>query len=245
MLGFKHGLLAVTATSVGQAVANAKKGECAMSQVQEFLSVLVKNVPADDMPERIRQRWIENPKDLQKVLREALMPPQKPDSLRVDTARFDPVEFISKGWKLLADEQDTRSCSLTEVDFSEVDFLHCLTKEDLRSQKPWITGEEKLARLKKDSGRIRYGATVFMGLLLDYQEHQKKGDVENSVLGQLYRDKGVVYMDFFGDVLESPYGNRSVLYLYRYDDGEWAWLFLWLGLDWSKTYVSAVSPQVS
>jgi hypothetical protein len=53
-----------------------KKGECAMSQRQEFLSVLVRNAPVDEMPEDVLQGWIQNPKGLQRVLREALVPPQ-------------------------------------------------------------------------------------------------------------------------------------------------------------------------
>ncbi len=46
-----------------------------MSQIQELLSVVVKNVPVEEMSEDVIQGWIENPKGLQNALRSVLIPP--------------------------------------------------------------------------------------------------------------------------------------------------------------------------
>ncbi len=47
-----------------------------MSQEQEFLAALVRNAPVGDLPEKVRQAWIENPNALWKVLRASLLPAQ-------------------------------------------------------------------------------------------------------------------------------------------------------------------------
>lgn len=165
--------------------------------------------------------------------------------LKVATAPFDPVKFIGAGWafwKGLKDgnglegeeERDKASISLTEVDFDRADFLTCLEKDE-----SLITGEEKFIRLKK-LGRTLFGANVFAGLLQDYQAQK-----ENSVLERLCRDKGITYIDFFGDVLRDPGGDRCVLYLCRSGGGRWGWDYRWLGSGWDGRGFSAVSQQVS
>jgi hypothetical protein len=104
---------------------------------------------------------------------------------------------------------------LTEVDFKKVDFVTCLAKGE-----KWITCGEKLRRLKTGK-QIRYGATVFMGLWLDYQALK-----ENSVLEKLYRRKKVKSIRFFGDQLIYQDGSRGLLYLHRCRDG-WFWRDYW------------------
>lgn len=138
--------------------------------------------------------------------------------LKIATAPFDPVTFIGEGWKIISEEHDARNDGLTVVDFSTAELVHALEPGE-----PSIKGEEKLARLKKLSNRIRLGATSFMGLWLDYQA---KG--QNSVLERLYQTQGIAYVDFMGDVLLSPVGCRYVLYLCRFDGGSWAWDYYWL-----------------
>lgn len=146
-------------------------------------------------------------------------------NLCVATAYFDSERFMSeKNWKLSPFDQDKESVDFKEVDFSKVDFSSCLDEDEIG-----ITGEEKLRRLK-DSGRIRHGATVFAGLWKDYQERKK-----NSVLERLFqkKEKGITRLHFFGDVLLNPGGERSILSLYRCDDGEWSWSLNWLEDVWS------------
>ena len=154
--------------------------------------------------------------------------------MKVFTAPFDPATFIGEGWSLIPEEQDKRSTALKEVDMSKVEFVTCLEPGETS-----ITGEEKLERLKKKNC-IRLGATVFAGPWQDYQVNGK-----DSVLEHLYQEKGITYMDFPGDVLLSPVGDRYVLYLYRDGDGSWGWDYYWLDDDWHTRGVSVVIPQVS
>lgn len=153
--------------------------------------------------------------------------------LKIATVPFDPVSFIGNEWKSIPEEQDKQSHALTEVNFSEVEFVSCLCEKETS-----IDGEEKLRRLKQKSC-IRYGATVFMGLWQNYQSKK-----ENSILEHLYREKEITYMDFFGDVFLAPYGHRNVLYLCRDSDGKWGWGVSWLDNDWHGRRVSVVSSQV-
>ncbi len=167
--------------------------------------------------------------------------------LKVACVPFDPAKFLGEGWTFWRgpkdgdglngeEERDKASVVLTEVDFDKVDFLTCLEKDESQ-----ITGEEKLIRLQK-LNRVPYGVNVSAGLWENYQSCQDKAD---SILEKLYQQKGITYVDFFGDILRSPHGHRLVLYLYRRDDGSWYWHFGWLGRAWYGRFFSAASQQVS
>lgn len=166
---------------------------------------------------------------------------------KVACVPFNSAEFIGKSWAFWKgpkdgsglegeEERDKASAAFAEVDFDRADFLTCL-----KNGENSITGEEKLIRLKS-SGRIRYGATVFMGLWENYQACENKGE---SVLEKLYQQKGITYIDFFGDVLRGQDGHRCVLYLYRDVVGQWDWHCYWLDNGWYAQSFSAVSQQVS
>lgn len=166
--------------------------------------------------------------------------------LKIATAPFDPAKFIGANgvfWKGPKDgnglegkeERDKVSLALTEVDFAKAYFLTGLEKGEGS-----ITGEEKLVRLRK-SGRILYGTTVAMGLWQNYQSCQNKAE---SVLEKLYQQRGIIYIDFPGDVLRGSHGRRCVLVFCRGDDGQWGWGCHWLGVDWAGLDFSAVSQQV-
>jgi hypothetical protein len=166
--------------------------------------------------------------------------------LKVATAPFDLAKFIGEGWSFWKGpkdgnglegepERDKTSAALKEVDFEKADLLTCLEKGESS-----ITGEEKLVRLRK-LGHPLYGTTQFMGLWQDYQQNKS-----GSVLERLYQQKGVTYVDFFGDILRDPNGVRCVLYLYRSGDGLWDWYYgYWLGSDWGDHNFSLVAQQVS
>ena len=167
--------------------------------------------------------------------------------LKIATLPFDPAKFIGEGWAFWKgrkdgnglegeEERDKGSVVLTEMDFDKAEFLACLEKGESS-----ITGEEKLACLIKSVCTL-FGATVFMGLWQDYQSRQNKSE---TVLEKLYQQKGITYVDFFGDILRSPHGNRCVLCLFRLGDGRWRWHYLWLDDGWSERHLSAVSRQVS
>ena len=137
---------------------------------------------------------------------------------------FDPVIFISKGWKVLNYETDKLGANLTEVDFNKMVLETCL-KEGETS----ITGEEKLKRLKEGSN-ARLGLKAFLAL---WEEK------DHATLEWLYKEKGVAYLDFFGDILEYPDGERCVLCLCRGSGGGWDWRYCWLGVGWDSTRFSA------
>jgi len=157
----------------------------------------------------------------------------------IRTKPFNPAEFIGKDWRIwrgpiggdgLTGEKDTdpRSQDIAEIEIARILFETCL-----REGENSIKGEEKLSRLKK-AGHIRLGGNTFLGLWEDYQANK-----ENSILELLYRTRKITYLDFFGDILRAPDGRRSVLCLYRNDDGQWDWLYNWLGHDWNADHLSA------
>ena len=165
--------------------------------------------------------------------------------LKIACAPFNPADFIGANWTFWKgpkdgnglegeEERDKASLALTEVDFANADLLTCLEKGESS-----ITGEEKLLRLRK-LGRPIYGTTVAMGLWQDYQQNKA-----GSVIEKLYQQRGITYIDFFGDVLRRPSGRRCVLCFYRDDDGQWAWHYSWLGGDWSSRSFFAAPQQVS
>lgn len=162
------------------------------------------------------------------------------DPKSILTKPFNPSEFIGKGWATwkgpidgdgLSGEEDidTRSASLSEIEIAKFIFETCL-----KSGEKSITGEEKLRRLKEKSDFIRFGDNVFLGLRLNYQANK-----ENSILELIHRNFKIIYIDFPGQVLRGPNGDRDVLCLCRDDDGEWSWHCRWLGNDWN-----AVNPSV-
>jgi hypothetical protein len=160
---------------------------------------------------------------------------------------FNPAEFIGKGWAFWKgpkngnglegeEEWDKTSMELTEFDLEKTDFVHWLQDGETS-----ITGEEKLVRLHK-LGRSLRGAKQFMELWQDYQSCQDKSQ---SKLEKYYQRTGNRYVDFPGDILRSPNGYRCILDLYRSADGSWDWSSHWLGRQYDRQGLSAVSQQVS
>jgi hypothetical protein len=146
------------------------------------------------------------------------------------SAPFDPTTFegLGQDWSEVAEDRDERAYSLLEVDLAKVIFDSYIGK-----------GEEKLRRLKA-SKDIRWGATQFAGLWKGYLVNGK-----NSVLERAYQAKIITgYLDFFGNVLLGPHGNRYVLCLFRSDDGEWDWGVSCLKNYWSVSRLSASASQV-
>lgn len=151
------------------------------------------------------------------------------------TKKFDPTKFIGEGYttwrgpidgKGLSGEEeiDLRSLALTEIDPAKFIFETCIGKGG-----DAISGVEKLRRLKKEKPKlIRFAGNVFLSLWLDYQANK-----ENSVLEWLYKNLGVTFMDFPGQIFRSPTGRHDVLYFYRHkDDGSWKQHCGWLDVRW-------------
>jgi hypothetical protein len=141
---------------------------------------------------------------------------------------FNPVEFINGGWGVA--EQDERSLAITEVDFEKILLETCLKEGEVR-----IMGEEKLRRFKEEKPElIPLGGQHCQALWRDYKARGK-----DSVLERMYKERGIIYLDFFGLILRLPNGRRLVLYFYR-DEGEWDWNYDWLDDDWGADGCSAV-----
>lgn len=136
-------------------------------------------------------------------------------------AAFNPLAFLGDGWRVV--ETDERAAKLSEVDFAKVNLETCLNGET------WITGEEKLKRLKS-GGNIRLDASCFLALW------NEKG---HRTLNWLYKERGVTCLDFFGTILESPCGFRCVLCLCRTDGGSWYCSSHALAFVWLVEYFSA------
>ena len=149
----------------------------------------------------------------------------EPKVITVNRGRFNPAEFIGKGWSILEDETDTRSTALNELDLTKVQQVTML-----KSGENVVNGEEKLKRLKKD-GRIRLDAEVFLTLW------------QNQLLiPESWKEKingNTRYIFFDGTVLRDSDGHRYVLYL-CWNDGRWDWNVSWLGDDWNANNPSAV-----
>jgi hypothetical protein len=163
------------------------------------------------------------------------------DSLKVHTAVFNPADFLGQGWtfwkgpargKGLKGKEDCDPSEMgptTIVDFDHVNFEICLKKGETE-----VIGEEKFARLREHNCTI-FGASVFMGLWLDYQKQVAQKERAGSVLEKIYVKKRVGYMDFPGRTLRNPNGQRHVLTLSRTPEtGDWDYSAIWNGARWFK-----------
>jgi hypothetical protein len=131
---------------------------------------------------------------------------------------LDPAEFLGKGWSIV--EQDERSLALTEVDISKI----CL-ETMLKDGETRVSSEDRLRRLK-EAGHVRLDAKIFQ----TFWENKER-------IPESWKKKDVIVFD--GTELQSPHGDRYVLYLYWYGVG-WDWNYYWLGNDWRAGYPSAV-----
>lgn len=200
-------------------------GTASSSQMLEFASAVVRQLPRE-IDGVTAQGWIENQDALQNVLKHALCPPKSaaPSSIiHIDRSQpFDPA-FVGKGWEIA--EQDERVLALTEVNLNQIRF-----ETGLESDESWITGEEKLKRLK-NAGHLRLDAKIFQTLWQN-----------QSLIPESWKEKingNTRYIFFVGTVLRSPFGYRYVLYLY-WHGGQWYWNCSWLGHYFSVNHPSVV-----
>lgn len=124
---------------------------------------------------------------------------------------FDPT-FIGQGWEI--EEQDERSLVRTALDLDTVRLETCS-----RGREEWITGEERVKRLKK-ARRIRLDARFFRKLW----ENQH-------LIPESWKEKtngNTTFIFFDGTILCGPDSNHfSTLCLY-WHDGQWRWNCDWL-----------------
>jgi hypothetical protein len=114
--------------------------------------------------------------------------------------KFNPKTFIGKGWSI---EEHIKNPTL--------DLNKIQTKTYLKDGEDYITGEERLQRMKQD---IPLNADSFLYLW----EHQDKIPKE-----------GGDWFEFPGTILRRSRGDRYFLCLYRLGGGQWRWYCSWLG----------------
>jgi hypothetical protein len=201
-----------------------------IGQFAEFGSAVLKALPRNIDPD-VALNWAKNGAGLERVLRDALCPPEEmlasSQSISVDRAQPFDLAFVGKDWKIA--EQDERSLALTQVDLSKVQLISTLKKGE-----SWIEGEENLKRLKV-ANHVRLDAKIFQTLW----ENQ-------SLIPETWKKKtngDSTYIFFDGTVLLGPNGYRNVLYLY-WSGGQWHWSCYWLGLARGAGDPSAVLANI-
>ena len=128
---------------------------------------------------------------------------------------FDPVKFLGKNWSI--DEQ------LGQRTGNNLDAGQIIGKDYLKEGESYTTGEDRLKRIKAAPEDIQLDANDLM-VLWNEEGH--------ATLKWLYDTKGITFLSFWGTVLRSPDGDRSVLYLSRLGGGSWDWDYHWLGSYW-------------
>lgn len=136
------------------------------------------------------------------------------------------------------EESDLYGMTARQIDVSKISFATCL-----QGHEGSITGEAKLRRLYDSPARIALlGAAHCQALWEDYEA--KDAD---SMLEWLRRERGITYLDFFGDVVQLPSGIRGVLYLLfseeLFSDDSftgWRCSFAQLDASWGSTDLTAV-----
>jgi len=152
------------------------------------------------------------------------------------TRPFNPSKFIGEGWTIWKgsaggnglkgeEEQDKRSLILSHVELANVRFETCLDPHE-----QYITGEERLSRLKK-ADRTRLDAKIFETLWLN-----------QDLIPESWKEKtndNTTCIFFDGTILRDPDGYRYAPYL-CWGVGEWYRLVDWLGSNRGACDPSAV-----
>lgn len=216
--------------------------EVSRKQGFQLMSVLANNADWSRVPSDVAQRIINDPMGSGQEFTSFLINGGRVVSVNPNvisitrTIPFSPAQFLGEGWSIWKgpadgdglsgeEDQDERSLALTEVDLSKVRLLTCLKKGGNS-----IGGEEKLKRLKKD-GHICLDAQIFLALWKN--QH---------LIPERWKEKtngDTTYIFFDGTVLRSPFGNRSVPFLY-WHGGRWLWLCFWLEIVFYYYNPSAV-----
>lgn len=188
-----------------------------IGQSHNVISTLANNVDWSILDSEMLQKIVDNPKMAGQQFTAFLkncgkMVVAKQGFVTIDRSKLFDSSFVGKDFSI--DEQDERSLKLTEVDLSMVDFVTML-----KSGEKYITGEERLKRLK-EFGSTRLDAKIFQTLWEN--QHLIPESWKDKVNGETR----LIYFD--GTVLRSPGGRRYTLYL-CWIDSRWHWDYFWLG----------------
>jgi hypothetical protein len=152
-----------------------------------------------------------------------------PGRVLVNCRNLDPMVHIGKsGWALIPEKTDYNAANLKTVNFHEsvVEFQHCI---ELADDTGFITGFQKYEYLKK-SGHVLLGTGALLALW--YEKGQE-------TLKWLY-SRGLLELEFFGDILKSPMDNECVPTLRCDDRGIWTIVAKKLELPFGRKMYAAV-----
>ena len=192
-------------------------GQITIDQSHQVLATLAVNTDwnkIDFNDSRLQDLIVRNPKEAGRQFTAFLRNGGKfsvcePQVIIVKHKVFNPTEFIEEGWTIIAEETDTRSTALTELDLTKVQFVTML-----KDGESFINGEEKRKRLKKD-GRIRLDANAFLTLW------EKQYLIPESWMERVNGNRRFIYFD--GTVLQNSINQRCVLCLFCLENGRWGW----------------------
>ncbi len=134
----------------------------------------------------------------------------KPKTIKIDRTKSSDPKSVNDGLTIVKDETDTRSMTLTKVDLTKIRF-----ETMLKEGETFVTGEERLKRLKK-RGHTRLDARIVQTLI------ENKHLIPESWKKKVNGDIRYIYFD--GTVFRDPIDRRGILCLY------------WSGRSWSRSY---------
>lgn len=152
------------------------------------------------------------------------------------TRLFIPTKLLGGGWTIWGNSPsggeegiDSHSLVLAEIDPAKIVFENCLRKGEQK-----IPIEERILRLKENPEFVLFGGDVFLGLLDDYQANE-----ENSILEQIYRKTGFIYMNFPGTIIRYlPSKGCYILFFRRLAKNKWFWSHSYLSNSLSRKFPS-------
>jgi hypothetical protein len=142
-------------------------------------------------------------------------------------AVFNPAEFIGKGWRIEASDEQLPAAP------SDIEPKDIVFKNMHRAGETVLNGEERLRR-HREAGNLCLTADHFLrfwNMQDQLPEKWKQTD-----------DGEIRFIYFDATVLRGPHGGRCALYL-DWDDGAWNWYCDWLDDDFHRQYQSGVAGK--
>lgn len=134
---------------------------------------------------------------------------------------FDPAKRFGKGWAVRDEKCDARAARIFRFHFEDLS-----PETGLHWQESHISGHEKLVRLIH-RGLVRLDADWLIALIEEPGQPMLK----------YIQSLGVKYLDAFGTILVSPFGDECVLYAHA-EDFKWKLGCRSLAVDWGKPHIT-------
>jgi len=164
-------------------------------------------------------RRVQNDKDLRNRIVDLI--------LARSALRFNPAEFIGKGWRIDPTDEQLPAAP------SDIDSKDVIFKNMHRPGETVLNGEERLRR-HREAGNLCFTVDHFLRFwnMRDQLPEKWKRTDEGETR----------YIYFDATVLRDPGGNRYTLFL-CWLAGAWGWDYHWLGHDFYSQNQSAVAGK--